>query len=253
MTRTGAISNWKRLAYPHMAFGGTHTALLAARGITGPAEVFEGSKGFMQTISGDFEVAWADEVVDRVHATIIKRYNAEGHAQSVLEAVLELREEHSISPLQLDHIEVDVFDAAYEIIGSGADDKTQVTTKEEADHSLVYLVAVALIDGEVTPAQFALERISRSDIQDLLRRVIVREDDELSARFPAELPCRVRLHLQDGTVLAKDKTDYTGSHTGPESWDLLEDKFVELTANRVDAALQTEIVSATRHLDDIDV
>ena len=98
VTRTGALSNWKGLAYSHTAFGGTHAALLASKGITGPAEVFEGSKGFMQTISGDFEVRWEDEVVDRVHATIIKRYNAEGHAQSVIEALLELREGHSVSP-----------------------------------------------------------------------------------------------------------------------------------------------------------
>ena len=203
--------------------------------------------------SGDFEVAWPDEMVDRVHATIIKRYNAEGHAQSVIEAFLELRERHSVSPSQLHHIEVDVFDAAYEIIGSGAGDKTLVATKEEADHSLVYLVAVALIDGEVTSRQFAPERISRRDVQDLLRKVIVREDDELSARFPAELPCRVRLHLQDGTVLVNVKNDYTGSHTGPESWDLLEEKFVTLAAERVDEALRTEIVSATKHLDSIEV
>lgn len=253
VTRTGALSNWKGLAYAHTAFGGTHAALLAARGITGPAEVFEGSKGFMHTISGDFDVPWADEAVDRVHATIIKKYNAEGHAQSVVEAVLELREEHSISISQLDHIEVDVFDAAYEIIAAGAGDKTRVSTKEEADHSLVYLVAVAFIDGEVTPAQFAPGRISRGDVQDLLRRVTVREDDELSARFPAELPCRVRLHLHDGTVFERSKTDYTGSHTGPESWGMLEEKFVNLTAGRIDSALQTEIVSATKHLDDIEV
>ena len=146
-----------------------------------------------------------------------------------------------------------MFDAAYEIIASGAGDKTQVSTKEEADHSLVYLVAVALIDGEVTPAQFAPERISRSDVQDLLRKVIVREDDELSARFPAELPCRVRLHLRDGTVLTNAKNDYTGSHTGPESWGMLEEKFVELTAPRVDPGLQDEIISAARRLDGIDV
>ena len=64
---------------------------------------------------------------------------------------------------------------------------------------------------------------------------------------------RVRLHLQDGTVLVNAKNDYTGSHTGPESWDLLEEKFVTLAARRVDKALRTEIVSATKHLDSIDV
>src|SRR5512138_1421123 len=47
VTRTGALLNWKGLAYPNTAFGVTHTTFLAMRGITGPAEVFEGNKGFM--------------------------------------------------------------------------------------------------------------------------------------------------------------------------------------------------------------
>jgi len=45
VTRTGALSNWKGLAYPHTAFGGTHAAFLAEYGITGPPAVFEGNKG----------------------------------------------------------------------------------------------------------------------------------------------------------------------------------------------------------------
>src|SRR5579872_4568501 len=41
VTRTGSLSNWKGLAYPDTAFGATHAAFLAMRGITGPMEVFE--------------------------------------------------------------------------------------------------------------------------------------------------------------------------------------------------------------------
>jgi phosphosulfolactate synthase (CoM biosynthesis protein A) len=52
VTRTGALSHWKGLAYPFTASGAVEAALLAARGITGPAEVFEGNKGFMDSIAG---------------------------------------------------------------------------------------------------------------------------------------------------------------------------------------------------------
>lgn len=61
VTRTGALSNWKGLAYPNTAFGATHAAFLAMRGITGPSEVFEGNKGFMDAISGHFELDWSKE------------------------------------------------------------------------------------------------------------------------------------------------------------------------------------------------
>ncbi|HLR32448.1 MAG TPA: MmgE/PrpD family protein, partial [Fodinibius sp.] len=77
VTRTGALSNWKGLAYPHTAFGGTHAVLLAKYGITGPPAVFEGNKGFMDSIAGEFEIDWSAEDLERVRNTIIKKYNAE--------------------------------------------------------------------------------------------------------------------------------------------------------------------------------
>src|SRR5213080_117706 len=79
VTRTGALSNWKGLAYPNTAFGCTHATFLAMRGITGPLEVFEGNKGFMDSIAGRFELDWSREDLERVTQTIIKKYNAEIH------------------------------------------------------------------------------------------------------------------------------------------------------------------------------
>ncbi|MDC4227649.1 MAG: MmgE/PrpD family protein [Candidatus Manganitrophus sp.] len=60
VTRTGLLSHWKGLAYPNTAFGATHAAFLAMRGITGPLEVFEGNKGFMESIAGRFEIDWSE-------------------------------------------------------------------------------------------------------------------------------------------------------------------------------------------------
>ena len=79
--------------------------------------------------------------------------------------MLELRAEHGIDAADVDYVEVDVFDVAFNIIGGGEEgDKKVVRTKEQADHSLPYLVAVALLDGQVLPAQFAPQRIARADV-----------------------------------------------------------------------------------------
>ena len=107
VTRTGALSQWKGLAYPFTAFGAVEAAFLAARGITGPPEVFEGNKGFMDSIAGRFEIDWEDEDLERVGRTFLKRYNAEIHSQSALEALLELREEHSIDPSAVERVELE--------------------------------------------------------------------------------------------------------------------------------------------------
>ena len=106
---------------------------------------------------------------------MIKRHNAEIHAQTAIDAALELKRQHRFSPADVDRIDVETFDVAYKIIGGGEEgDKSIVCTKEEADHSLPYLIAVALLDNEVLPPQFASDRIERDDVQQLLCRVSVR-------------------------------------------------------------------------------
>jgi 2-methylcitrate dehydratase len=152
VTRTGALSQWKGLAYPFTAFGAVEAAVLAARGVTGPSEVFEGNNGFMDSIAGRFEIDWEREDLERVRRTFLKRYNAEIHSQSALEALLELREAHPLDPAAVERVELDTFQVAYDIIGGGEEGgKKEIRTKEQADHALPYLLAVALLDGQVMP------------------------------------------------------------------------------------------------------
>ena len=250
VTRTGALSHWKGLAYPATALGAVHAVLLARRGISGPREVFEGNKGFQETIVGPFEIAWERENLERVMRTFLKRFNAEIHAQSALEALLELRGEHALDPAQVERVELEVFQVAYDIIGGGEEGtKTEVRTKEEADHSLPYLLAVALLDGQVLPEQFLPERIAATDVQTLLRRVTVRPASDLSARFPAEHPCRLRILLRDGRSLRAEKRDYLGFRTRPMGWDDVAAKFERLTTGHAPDGL----VEAVTGLEEVPV
>ena len=254
VTRTGALSNWKGLAYPNTAFSAVHAAFLARAGITGPREVFEGNKGFREAIAGPFTIDWAAEDLEAVRRTSVKRFNAEFHSQAVLEAVVELRQEHAVDAAGVERVAVDVFQVAYDIIGGGEEgDKRLVRTKEEADHSLPYLVAVALLDGQVLPAQYAPDRVGRTDVQDLLRRVDVRPDAGLSARFPAEHACRVRITLRGGRVLAREKSDYRGFPTRPASWEDVEDKFRRLAGPVTGEAGAGRVVDLVRNLEHVRV
>ncbi|MEA5115585.1 MAG: MmgE/PrpD family protein [Geobacteraceae bacterium] len=254
VTRTGALSHWKGLAYPNTAFCCTHGAFLAMRGVTGPREVFEGNKGFMDTISGRFVIDWSREDLERVTKTIIKKYNAEIHSQAAIEGLLELQREHGFSAGEIDGIEIDIFDVAYNIIGGGEEgDKTRVGSKEEADHSLHYMVAVALLDGQVLPDQYRPERILRDDVQTLLRKVKVRSDEECSRLFPERHACRLRVTLHDGRVFSGQKLDYEGFHTRPADWEAVKKKFELLTGEFLDGRLSTAIIDAVANLEDINV
>ncbi len=253
VTRTGSLSQWKGLAYPFAAFGAVEAALLAGRGITGPPEVFEGNKGFMEAIAGPFEIDWEREDLERVRRTFLKRYNAEIHSQSALEALLELRATHRVDPAHVERIELETFQVAYDIIGGGEEGaKVDVTNKEEADHSLPYMLAVALLDGQLLPEQYAPERIVADDVQALLRRVEVRPAADLSARFPEEHACRLRLVLDDGALLAADKHDYEGFLTRPMGWQGAREKFERLASAALEPEHAAELADAVAVLDELE-
>jgi 2-methylcitrate dehydratase len=255
VTRTGNLSNWKGLAYPNTAKEGTFAALLASRGITGPELVFEGNKGFKDTIAGPFEIDWSKENLERVRMTIVKKHNAEIHSQSALDAALDIRSQLISDPAGFDatrirKVRLRTFGVAYSIIGGGEEgDKHSIRTKEEADHSLPYLLAAALLDGEVNPAQFAPERIVADDIQRLLAVVEVVPDDGFSARFPAEMPADLEVTLTDGTVLRSVQSSYEGFHTNPMSWDVARAKFDAVASPFASDQLREEIAAIVRDLE----
>ena len=253
VTRTGVLSQWKGLAAPFAAAGAVQAAFLAARGISGPPQVFEGNKGFEDTIAGEFGIDWEQEGLERVQQTFLKRYDAEIHSQSALEALLELRDAHAVDPGEVERIELETFQVAYDIIGGGEEGaKTEIRTKEEADHSLPYLLAVALLDGQVMPEQFVPERIAAPDVQELLHRVAVSPAADLSARFPAEHACRLRIVLDGGSVLATERRDYEGFLTRPMGWERAREKFERLAAPAVEPERAAELADAVAALDQLD-
>jgi 2-methylcitrate dehydratase len=236
------------------AFGAVHAAFLARGGITGPGEVFRGNKGFMDAISGDFSLDWSREDLERVRRTIVKKYNAEIHSQSTIEGVLELTQEYPFSAADIQRIDIDIFDVAYHIIGGGEEgEKITVRTKEEADHSLPYIVAVAILDGQVMPEQYLPQRIEREDVQALLRKVHVRPLDEFSRCFPDEMPSRVHITLNNGHVLTKEKRDYEGFLTHPMEWETVSRKFDQLSQASISPRQQRAIQEAVANLENIQV
>lgn len=252
VTRTGQLSHWKGLAFPNTAACCTRVVFLAMNGITGPLEVFEGDKGFMDAISGVFDIDWRREDLDRVKRTILKRFNAEIHSQVAIQGVLDLKRRHEFCAGDVERIEIETFNVAFHIIGGGEEgDKTNtVTTKEQADHSLPYVIAVAILDGDVTPAQYEPQRIHGGDVQDLLRRVSVSENPTYSQRFPEEMPCRIQVVLRDGRTLVKESRDYPGFVSQPMSWEMACNKFNLLVSPYTTDAQRKAVTNAVADLED---
>ena len=254
VARTGKLSHWKGIAYPNLAACCTRATLLAKHGITGPLEVIEGEKGLMDAITGYFQMSWPGEDLGGVGRTTVKKYNAEIHSQTAIEAVLTLLRRYRFSSTDITRVDVEIFDVAYNIIGGGEEgDKTTVFTKEQADHSLPYVVAVAILDGQVMPEQYEQKRILRADVQELLGKVSVQSRTQFSERFPNEMACRVKITLNDGRVLEQETKDYEGFFARPMSWETAIQKFNEITTPHASAAQRTAIADAVANLEQVTV
>lgn len=253
VTRRGALSMWKGLAGPQAAQQGVLAALLAADGVTGPADAVGGDAGLRDALSA-FDRAPIDDVAppSRVLFSSLKVLLAEYHAQAAILLALALA--NGAAPDSIVAIAIDTYAFAYVEIGSGPE-KWAPTTRETADHSLPYMVAAALVDAGYSDAIFAPERLIDERILSLARRVTVREDPDYTARYPNELPCRVRMRFADGEERARDAAVPRGHWTQPMSDDEVEAKFVALAsrvlpAHRVQALASAAL--AIEHAQDLD-
>ncbi len=209
--RVGELSHWKGVAFANAARHGVYSALLARAGMTGPAPIFEGQMGFekelgvsLGNVGEKFKGAPA-----MILNTSIKYWPAEYHSQSAIEAALFLRKQIG-NPTEIESVVIESHDASVDIIGSEPE-KWKPETRETADHSLPYITAIALIDGEVTNKQFEPERFMDPKIWKFLESVKVERNAELSAMYPGAVANIVHVDLADGRRLTK-RVDYPLGH-----------------------------------------
>jgi 2-methylcitrate dehydratase len=142
----------------------------------------------------------------------------------------------------------------YDFTGGGRfGPKTNVHTKEDADHSLPYLLAVALFDRDVQTAQLSPERIAKADVQSLLLKVSVKPDKSFTVRFPAEFPSRITVRLKSVQSFSHEVSNYPGFPTRPFTWDQISAKFDKLAAGHLGAQLRRDIKDTVRSLEDVQV
>jgi 2-methylcitrate dehydratase len=254
VVRAKPLSQWKGLASSQSALGAMNTLFLARRGVEGPLQVIEGPMGIDHLLRMKINIDWDKEGYEGVVQSTIKKYNSMIHTQSAVYCMVELVKQNKIDPAKVVSIEAEVFQLAYDFAGGGlyGTDKV-IQTKEQADHSLPYLLAVALLDGDVQPAQFKPDRIVKPDVQALLKKVSVRPNHEFTEEYPAKMPAKITVRLQDGKLIEHEVQDYPGLASRPFTWEDSVEKFDSLVAGRADKGLSEEIKSAVQSLESIQV
>ena len=254
VVRAKPLSQWKGLASAQSAVGSMNALFLARRGVEGPLRVIEGPLGIDHLLRMNIHIDWDKQGYEGVVESTIKKYNSMIHTQSAVHCMVELAQQNKFDPGKVVSIEAEVFQLAYDFAGGGlyGVDKV-IRTKEQADHSLPYLLAVAMLDGDVMPAQFQPERIIKPDVQGLLKKVSIRPNHEYTGEYPAKMPAKITVRLQDGRVIEHEVQDYPGLASHPFSWEDSVEKFDRLVAGRADEGLSGEIKDAVRSLESIQV
>jgi 2-methylcitrate dehydratase len=254
VVRAKPLSQWKGLASAQSALGAMNTLFLARRGVEGPLQVVEGPLGIDHLLRMKINIDWDKQGYEGVVESTIKKYNSMIHTQSAVHCMVELAKQNKIDPGKIVSIETEVFQLAYDFAGGGLYGRDRVIqTKEQADHSLPYLLAVALLDGDVQPAQFKPDRIIEADVQGLLKKVSVRAKHEYTDEYPGKMPAKITVRLQDGKVIEHEVQDYPGLASHPFTWGDSIEKFDRLVAGRADQGLCREIKDAVRSLENIQV
>ncbi|PYI60647.1 MAG: MmgE/PrpD family protein [Verrucomicrobia bacterium] len=256
--RVGELSHWKGVAFATAARHGVFSALLARAGMTGPGPIFEGQMGFekqlgvsLGNVGEKFAVPFAKNdqgPASMILRTSIKFWPAEYHSQSAIEAALFLRQQIG-KGVEVKSMTIESHDASVDIIGSEPE-KWKPETRETADHSLPYITAVALIDGEVTEKQFQPERFKDPKIWKFLENVKVERNAELSAMYPDAAANIVRVELADGRRLSK-RVDYPMGHAkNPLKDTEVERKFFALVKPELGETRAKKIVDLVWKLDE---
>lgn len=215
VTRAGELSHWKGSATAHATMTAMFGARLAKLGMTGPAEPFHGVDGFCN-LAGPFEITDIGAPRDgrsAIETTAIKYFPAEFNSQGPITLMLDLRKRFRIEDLQ--SIDIHTYHLAWHEIGGGQGDvaeKWNPQTRESADHSLPYLMAVALTDGPVTMDSFAPARVQDPGLRPLMKLIRVHDDKEMTERYARtnEPASRIDIRLRDGTRITETVTNFRG-------------------------------------------
>jgi len=252
-TRVGELSMWKGCATAAAVRHGVFSALLAEHGMEGPASPFEGRFGLFEQVTGPLKLSAlspASQATRRkICDTSIKYFPAQIHTQAGAAMALELRSEFDLADvvaIRLETYEVAVRNAA------GEPEKWDPKTSETADHSLPYVVAVALTDGALTPGSFSAERIADPGLRPVMRKVEVCESSEFTRDYPGTQGARMEIRLRSGRSLSAETTHPKGHFKNPLTDRELAAKFRGLTEGILAPERQEELLTCIWDFDKLD-
>jgi 2-methylcitrate dehydratase len=179
----------------------------------------------------------------------MKFFPTEALTHAPISAVLDLVKENDLHPDQVEKVQVRSLALAADILSDPS--KYDPHTKETADHSLPYVIAAALVDRQVTPAQFTMEEIMDPTIRAQLKKVEVVADPEIEKVFPALQRVVVKISTTNGKSFTKQLDYPKGDPRNPLTDREIEEKFSALAQGVLSKNTQRKLKDAIWNLEKI--
>jgi 2-methylcitrate dehydratase len=249
----GHLTNMKNTADPLASQAGLIAALMAQEGVSGPVEVIEGKEGLIEVLNN---VKWdTGKLLDGLGEKFLittcsyKAFPTEALTHQPISAALQVCREHNIQAEDVEQILVETTTRGADILSDPS--KYKPETKETADHSLPYVIAVAVADGNVLPDSFSDEKLKDPRVWDLLGKIKVVADPEIDALFPRVKRARVQVKTSTGQEYSAQVDHAKGSPQNPMSDDEITAKFKANSETVISPKRQNELIEATWAFDDL--
>ena len=249
----GHLTNMKNTADPMATEAGVRAAMLASTGYSGPVELFEGKEGVFEVVSN---VEWRSEEMlkDLGEKFLItecgyKAFPTEALTHQPITAVMDAMGENNVDPHDVAEVKIETTTRGADILSDPS--KYEPRTKETADHSLPYCIAVAVTKGNVLPSDFTDEAIKDPFVWETLPKIKVVANPEIDAMFPGVKRAIVTITTKDGQSFTKQADHAKGRAENPLSDEELIDKFKANASHAMTEGAMDKIVEATFALESI--
>lgn len=248
----GHLTNMKNAADPFAVEAGVRAALLASKGYTGPVEVFEGKEGLFEVLD---KVKWDRDILTKglgenflINQCGYKAFPTEALTHQPITAALEVMKENHLDPKEVKEILVETTTRGADILSDPS--KYRPTTKETADHSLPYCIAVAVAKGNVLPSDFEEDALRDPFVWSLLDKIKIVANPEIDALFPKVKRAIVTIKTSQGEY--KKQEDFAkGQPERPLSEEELISKFKANSEKKMSPSRMDDIIKATKELENI--
>jgi 2-methylcitrate dehydratase len=248
----GKLTMMKNTVDPMATQSGVLAALMAERGYTGPEHVIDGKEGLTHCFGPEWKLSLlTDGLGDswRITQCGMKAFPTEALTHTPISAVLDLIKTNDLKPDQVDKVQIRSLARAADILSDPS--KYDPHTKETADHSLPYVIAVAIVDRQVTPAQFEMKKIMDPAIRAQLKKVEVVADPEIEKVFPALQRVVVNITTIEGRTFSKQLDYPKGDPRNPLTDAEVEEKFAALAGSVLSAGARKKLIDAIWSLEKV--